>query len=211
MSNAIHTPSITPTGAWDGKANHHNDIGLANGLIMMMNWMRLAWKTNPQFFDIGCGDGYLVYQVWKAGLGAHGVDGNPAYTDPKSHIRRLDLTVDWPVRAQANIVSLIEVWEHVPKEFEDVMVRNVVNSLDLCRSGPPAYQNQIPPVLIVSAAPPGQAGHGHVNCVTKQHVIGRISEATDGLLSVNHWLTGILSVSSTVSWTRKNLIAFSVK
>lgn len=203
MSNTIHTPSIMPTGAWDGKANHHNDIGLANGLIMMMSWMRLAWKTNPQFFDIGCGDGFLVNQVWKAGLGAHGVDGNPTYADPKSHIRRLDLTVDWPARAQANIVSLIEVWEHVPKAFEDVMVRNIVNSI--------GYDGLIPPVLIVSAAVPGQAGHGHINCVTKQHVIGRISEGTGGMLSVNHWLTGILSASSTVSWTRKNLIAFSVK
>jgi len=61
---------------------------------------------------------------------------------------------------KADVVTIFEVLEHVPPQHEDTAIRNLVHGTRH--------------VLIVSWAPPGQPGHGHVNMKTREDAIAAI-------------------------------------
>lgn len=183
--------TISETGAWIGETHHHNDTGLAAALINLVRLSFPDWK-GLHLIDVGTGDGFIPQRLRAAGLNALGIDGNHAYD-----VEHRNLTAQWTDIKTAPLVTFIEVWEHVPAEFEGVMVRNVVECV---LDRPDA-------VLIVSAAIPGQGGEGHVNCVTQDHVARQIRLAS-GMLP-DPWLTRVIREQATMWWTKRNLMAFT--
>jgi 2-polyprenyl-3-methyl-5-hydroxy-6-metoxy-1,4-benzoquinol methylase len=120
-------------------------------------------KTDPidrMIYDIGCGNGKYLQYFADVTILAWGFDG----FCPKnlySNINQHDLTTPLKLESCANILCL-EVWEHIPPQYEDIFVDNLVNNLK-------GY-------LILSVAVEGQEGLGHVNCRSNEYVINKLQE-----------------------------------
>lgn len=107
-----------------------------------------------KIFDVGCGPGVYVNAFREAGLIAEGVD-----LDPRCPYHRLDIFS----REFDDLVALggpydlclcLEVAEHLPETRADEFVSKLVKVSD---------------TVLFSAAPPGQGGHGHINCQPKSY------------------------------------------
>ena len=167
---------INPKGFWENeivKGGHYDDHVLIPNLIEF-----LKAENAKSIVDFGCGNGYYVNEMVKAGLNATGFDGNP--NTPKitkglcgvmdlSIVKQLD-PYDW-------VVSF-EVGEHLPKEYEDSFITNLhLNN----KKG-----------IILSWAVKGQGGTGHVNEQNNDYIKAKIC----GL--------GYVNDSKTESFLRKN-------
>jgi 2-polyprenyl-3-methyl-5-hydroxy-6-metoxy-1,4-benzoquinol methylase len=112
----------------------------------------LIIPKGDSILDIGSGRGWYVLALRDLGYNVDGVDGADGIEEiSRSLVRKCDLTVmgalqslsyDWGV--------FISVGEHIPKQFESVVIDNVST---VSRKG-----------LIVAWGPPNQPGRGHVNC-----------------------------------------------
>jgi SAM-dependent methyltransferase len=105
--------------------------------------------------DVGCGEGYAVSFFHDLGLHAHGIDGLPLNVQraviPIAHHDLTSGRYFMPV----DMAISIEVAEHIAPEHVD-------NFLDTLANGR---------VICMTAAPPGQDGHHHVNCQPAQYWI----------------------------------------
>lgn len=107
-----------------------------------------------RIIDCGCGDGDLVNEFLNMGLDAYGIEGTfnceEVLKMPLQKLIVADLRLPLHSRIGEYDVALsLEVAEHIEEEFADTYVSN------LCR---------LSDRVLISAAPPGQGGHGHVNC-----------------------------------------------
>lgn len=110
--------------------------------------------SGSSVIDIGAGRGRYVEELLKRGYVAKGFDGSPFVVEAtEGRVERADLTGDLREYYRAAQWGLfIEVGEHVPEEFFDGMMAQLV---------------LIPTEgMIVSWATPGQPGKGHINCKT---------------------------------------------
>ena len=83
--------------------------------------------------DLGCGPGFYVSALQKAGIVTHGYDGNPYITEQSQCIisqenllcRQISIhepiTIDYP----AELALFLNVGEYIPKEFENVVLDNL--------------------------------------------------------------------------------------
>ena len=103
--------------------------------------------------DVGCGQGAWL-AVWQS-LGVtdvFGLDGS--YVDQRQlqisaeRFRAVDLREGFNLRRQFGFIQCLEVAEHLPASSAEALITS------LTRHGR---------VILFSAAPPGQGGHGHVN------------------------------------------------
>jgi SAM-dependent methyltransferase len=103
--------------------------------------------------DIGCGQGVWL-SVWRenGATRAIGVDGE--HVDralleiPEEDFIASDLSRPLPVKQRFDIAMTLEVVEHLPPERAESMVDELV---------------ALAPVILFSAAIPGQLGEGHIN------------------------------------------------
>lgn len=101
--------------------------------------------------DLGCGCGVYSHLFGAKGARVLAIDcvsPPPEYCFPVEIIQR-DLTV--PLKntwGNFNLALCLEVAEHIPEEFTGVFLENLT-----------AFSDR----LVMSAAPPGQGGHHHVN------------------------------------------------
>lgn len=120
------------------------------------------------FLDIGCGPGGMVDMAAKAGLRAFGIDGDftlPQFTDPSYQLDCTfikhdfttgpfderccsDLYADISAPTPIDLVWSVEFLEHIEAQY-------LLDVMPLFTLGKWA---------VVTAAPPGAAGHHHVNC-----------------------------------------------
>ena len=103
--------------------------------------------------DMGCGIGDYVLGLKEREIAACGIEGSReanAYfvTDD---ISNYDLRLPLPFRGvkKLDLAFSLEVAEHIEPEYADVYVQNLCSSSD---------------TILISAASPGQKGHGHYNC-----------------------------------------------
>ena len=102
--------------------------------------------------DVGCGPGIYVKAMREAGIDADGVDLDPwcpytvcdVFSDEfkEKFYKKYDLCLS------------LEVAEHLRPELADGFVERLVS---------------VAPAVLFSAAQPGQGGHGHINCQTKEY------------------------------------------
>lgn len=102
--------------------------------------------------DVGCGSGTWARVYLESGCKVLGVDGNVVRGEqlliPEEMFERHDLSKPFKLGRQFDLVNCLEVAEHLAKERADGFVE------DLCR---------LSPVVVFSAAIPGQGGTHHVN------------------------------------------------
>jgi hypothetical protein len=108
--------------------------------------------------DVGAGPGVFVKRLRERGVQARGVDGSiHALTKADEDVREFLTIADFTDATQpltkepVELVSCMEVAEHVPADLADVLVDQ------LCAAC--ASEGSI----VLTAAPPGQGGHDHVN------------------------------------------------
>jgi SAM-dependent methyltransferase len=96
--------------------------------------------------DVGCGEGWLTAELRERGLEALGVDGDPL--DGVDQVVDFESGADLPDLGRFDLVTCLEVAEHVDAAHADRFV---------------AWLCAHAPVVLFSAAVPGQGGDGHVN------------------------------------------------
>lgn len=112
-----------------------------------------SWLHPKSLLDVGCGAGAWC-RVWsECGVdNAVGADGNYVDRDhlliPSEEFHAQDLTQYFDLNSRFDLVTSLEVAEHIPEKFADIFVDNLVRHGD---------------VVLFSAAVPGQGGEFHVN------------------------------------------------
>jgi hypothetical protein len=108
--------------------------------------------------DLGCGKGTYLSYLWDRGFNhILGVEGSILSDAEIVNIHDYDLSKEFDYEIPKGNVISIEVFEHIPRQFESQFVQNIVN----CCSGK----------LVLSVAVEGQPGLGHVNCRNNDYVI----------------------------------------
>lgn len=166
------------------------------GVGNLATWLR----DNLQFksiVDVGCGLGDMLVPLLETHE-CYGVDFSNGARDglviPKERYIDHDLTTPFlpseiPHR---DVVLSLEVWEHIPEEFEKIYVANLM-----------AFT---PDVLIVSCAADGQWGRHHYNCGDKAHVTSVI--APYGYEEDTTLTEGWGKIKKLAGFYRKNTVIF---
>ena len=150
---------ISKTGYWEDnqKQLYHTCC------IALCDWIAFYLKDqkNKQIYDMGCGLGQYCERLSKAGFTKlMGFEGSAHKHNVFDNVKRQDLTVPFSLPEKGNVIFL-EVAEHIPAQFENVMLTNVTNACD--------------DKLIMSWAVRGQPGTGHVNCLNNDEVIAKVT------------------------------------
>jgi len=130
-------------------------------------WYRV--DDSMSVLDVGCGEGHWAEEFAdRTGCRVLGVDsgqGAGSVLGPNEYCE-LDLAATLaagePLPGGFDLAVCLEVAEHLPPELSDVLVR------ELCRAAP---------VVLFSAAVPGQPGLEHVNCQWQTVWAERFEEA----------------------------------
>jgi SAM-dependent methyltransferase len=137
---------ISATGYWEDKAKLYHTC-----CEPLCNWIidYLKDYKDKTLYDFGCGNGQYLAKLHAAGFTKMtGFEGSvPVYKEFDNIIQQ-DLTIPFLLPETGNCLFL-EVAEHVPAQFENIMLDNIINS---CNNK-----------LIMSWARRGQGGYGHVN------------------------------------------------
>lgn len=114
--------------------------------------------------DVGCGTGDLVEYFNEIGVKAWGIEGSkralPFVVSDKIFIFdiRDELDIDYP---RFDLCLSLEVAEHIDPDRANQYIKNLV---------------QLSNKVLISAAPIGQLGHGHVNCQPYEYWIKKFSD-----------------------------------
>jgi hypothetical protein len=103
--------------------------------------------------DVGCGTGAWVAEWLRLGVSdAFGLDGDyiapGMLAIPPANFGSVDLNEGFDLGRRFDLVSTLEVAEHLPADRAEVFVESLVRHSD---------------TVLFSAAIPGQGGYGHVN------------------------------------------------
>lgn len=193
---------ISETGFWDGENAHHHHVHSP----MLAQWIaKLLSSTfdivpddnakHKRVYDYGAGLGFYLKTLEIGGFtNLVGFEGDPPAQKAFSGMWRQDLTQPIPEAfSEKGHIIMLEVGEHVPAEFQDALIDNVVK---LCQG-----------YLVLSWAVPGQAGYGHVNCLSNENVISYLESKGFVYLDV---LTedARQNVDDNTPWFRNTLLIF---
>lgn len=111
-------------------SNYNFDCGLASEIIKTCNLLNI--KTS---IDLGCGPGFYVSTLRKAGIIVHGFDGNPHIEEQSKCILHEDSTTckqiyihkEIKIDHQTELVLFLNVGEYIPKEYENTVFKNICN------------------------------------------------------------------------------------
>lgn len=174
-------------GIWnieEAKVEHAFDKKLAIELTRIL-------PKEEKVVDLGCGRGDYLSLLQFNGFDCIGYEGTPDIKSISSFpfIHQADLSKE--IETEKGTVLCFEVAEHIPKEYEDVFLRNVVNA----STG----------LIIISWAVKGQGGHGHVNEQDSVYVATKFLEL--GYIN-NRELTTKLRKSASLWWFNKSIYVF---
>lgn len=116
--------------------------------------------TKPQtWLDVGCGTGAVVRTARTLGIDAYGID---QMQEDAEHFKRVDLCEPLDLGRKFELVTCIEVAEHLHAEYEGVLCDTLARHV-------------IPGgILVFTAAPPGQDGYNHFNLQPKKYWTDRL-------------------------------------
>lgn len=144
---------ISETGIWSQQEANEAHIFSYN----VARFIGRYFEPNKTVIDLGCGKGtYLGYLKSIGFVDLLGVEGIELNNFDFDDILILDLALPITINRKGNVIC-IEVFEHIPNEFETHFVDNILKCLD--------------GKLIISVATEGQEGTGHVNCRNNDYVI----------------------------------------
>jgi len=157
----------------------------------------MAAFTKPAtWLDIGCGTGAVVNTARLNGIDAFGVD---QIQDDAEYFKHSDLTQPLDLGRQFDVVTCIEMVEHLMPEYEGVICDT------LARHVKPQC------ILILTSAQKGQDGYNHFNCQPKKYWKDRL-ESRGMLLNVAYTerlATMFFHTHSTLNHLSKNVQVFN--
>lgn len=147
---------ITDRGIWvQQDVFHYCDQPLCSAIINMFYEVETV-------IDIGCGNGEYTLNFLNAGINCKGFDGNPCTpTMTKGLCSVMDFSQPVDL-GQYDLVLCLEVGEHIPAKYEQVLIDNI------CRSSKE--------YVVLSWGIEGQDGWGHVNCQNNDYVINEMNK-----------------------------------
>jgi hypothetical protein len=182
---------IAPNGFWIGYNDHHIDNGIINSVFKI-----ISLNNFNSLIDFGSGSQALYSKSWKK-LGVKevtAVDGNPqikSFFNWRLKTFCFDLTNIWN-KTSADICVCLEVGEHIPPMYEDMLWKNISFAAKK--------------KLVISWAIPGQGGHGHVNEKPNLEII---QTAEKFGFTINNELTQLLRQNITeCKWFENTIFCF---
>ena len=132
---------------------HRNNLNVLENLKYFM----LKYEIK-NFLDLGCGTAFYARELVKIGLIGDAYDGNPFTKELSDNFAGIiDLSKSFNLDRQYDCVISLEVGEHIPVEYEQVFIENIIK-----------HSKKF---IILSWAIPGQPGTGHVNCRDNDYII----------------------------------------
>lgn len=183
---------INTRGFWenDTTIGHHNDTPLCSILINFL-------KTNEikTLLDLGCGPAFYVSEIIKESIQCEAYDGNPNTPELTKGLGKVvDLSENIDLGKTFDFVLSLEVGEHIPKEFEDVYINNVLKH----------SHNYV----LLSWAIPNQRGDGHVNEQPNDYIINKITSLG---FKYDEDISTELRKSAQAWWFKNTLMLFKKK
>jgi trans-aconitate methyltransferase len=151
--------------------------------------------TPSSAIDLGCGDGQWTVALAQRGVTTHGVD--TAQVQHPSHAGASfgygDLTALKPNSlGRADLCLCLEVAEHLPESSAESLV---------------ALAESCSPIVVFSAATPGQGGTGHLNEQPHHYWIERFANV--GMTADVTWRGAFAMDESVAPWYRENIVIFT--
>jgi SAM-dependent methyltransferase len=126
---------------------------------------KVVSRFNPKsVLDVGCGTGRALEFFLSKGLDAFGIEGSAIARAKSLHPDRIlpcDLRKPVDLGRTFDLVWCFEVAEHIHSRFTDVFIQTMARHA---------------PLVVMSAAPPGQGGEGHFNEQPKTYWIAKAAE-----------------------------------
>jgi tetratricopeptide (TPR) repeat protein len=149
---------IQKTGYWNknlAKKHHAHSSNLSK-------WLANYLDKNKTTYDFGCGIGSYLKDLKDEGFAdLIGFEGDVPDNKVFENIKEQDLSVPFNFDKKGNMIFL-EVGEHIPAEYQNIVLDNVCNACD--------------GKLVLSWAVRGQGGTGHVNELDNYEVIPEIQK-----------------------------------
>lgn len=101
-----------------------------------------------RIIDVGCGPAIYVKALRDCGFIVDGIDPDPLCPE------KVVSMFDYSVEERYDMALCLEVAEHIDPYEADYVVDKLI---------------ELAPVIMFSAALPGQGGHGHINCQPKEY------------------------------------------
>lgn len=140
--------------------------------------------------DVGCGEGHFAAGFADAGCEVLGIDGGEM-RDAAVPVRSVDLAEALPDLGWFDLAICLEVAEHLPPERAAGFVA------DLC---------ELAPIIVFSAAVPGQGGTGHLNEATASYWVELFAE--HGFEGSDELRWALWGDERICWWYRQNLLVF---
>lgn len=151
----------------------------------------LTTLFSGNIIDIGCGPGEYVKAFLNKGINCVGYDGSPLTNDITNGIcNTMDFSNAVDI-GQFDVVLSLEVGEHIPREYEEIYIDNLVRASKK--------------YICLSWAIEGQGGIGHVNCHNNDYVI---NELTKRGFSYEKNISEELRNVSTLPWFKNTIMVF---
>jgi cyclopropane fatty-acyl-phospholipid synthase-like methyltransferase len=183
--------TINEKGFWENptKEGHAHDDKLSQAILKTLK----SRKCNT-LVDLGCGTGEYARFFRRHGIDVEAYDGNPYTEQLTGGIGQVkDLSQPFDLQKQFKCVMSLEVGEHIPAEFEQTFLDNIIKH---CIDGG---------IIIISWAVPGQDGDGHVNCQTNDYIMQQMQQR--GYYLENN-LTNQLRKAASLWWFKNTLMVF---
>jgi hypothetical protein len=163
---------------------HQFDESLCNAIITVCNNQNIK-----SIVDIGCGNGSYVQYFNDSGFNCWGYDGSPMTPD----FCKVQDFSDRVNIGKFGLVLSLEVGEHIPEDYEQIFLDNLVSaSINL---------------IIFSWAVEGQGGDGHVNCKNNDYVIRQMA---DRGYDFDKETTDFLRDKCSIPWFKYTLMTFEI-
>lgn len=183
---------IAPSGYWDKNLarkyhQHSHELG---------SWIADFFEKHKQVHDLGCGWGkYLKDLELRSFQKLVGYEGEVPDNKFFDNIVAQDLTQKFEVSEKGNVICL-EVAEHIPSEYTDVFLDNILNACD--------------GKLVMSWAVRGQGGTGHVNCLDNHEAITLVENRGFKYLP-KETISARSSIGQYCGWFIESLLVFERK
>ena len=182
---------INENGYWENDSfkGHYNDKNLLNEIRSI-----LLNKNIKKIVDFGCGPAFYVSNLADI-VEYEAYDGNPNTPMLTNGLAKvLDLSKEVNLYKKFDCVLSLEVGEHIPKEYEQIFIDNLVRHTDN--------------MIILSWAIVGQGGDGHVNCQNNGYVI---SEMEKRGFQYNNEISNYVRSKNVVFWFKNTFMVFEKK
>jgi cyclopropane fatty-acyl-phospholipid synthase-like methyltransferase len=179
---------ISERGYWIGTDRSEHQCDRTLGYYIYHLAMMSKYKT---VLDVGCGDGSYVKLLYDHGIEASGYDGNPNTPTLSDGICGIMDFSEPRNLGKFDMVICLEVGEHVPEEYEEILLDNIANHAEKA--------------VVLSWAIPDQGGFGHVNCRDNKYIISKMKKR--GFV-IEENFTAVLREHSEKTWFKRTLMVF---